>query len=91
MGIALQIPAEGMENHDKAGSEIHGFILLKKHAGDNTVYGMEEAFRERSVVQEKVPKRPLDKVSRSPAPCGASPAGVFLSVRSFDFQGAVHR
>ena len=32
-----------------------------------------------------------DKMSRSPAPCGASPAGVFLFGRSFCFQGAVHR
>ena len=30
-------------------------------------------------------------LSRSPAPCGASPAGVFLFGRSFCFQGAVHR
>ena len=32
-----------------------------------------------------------DILSRSPAPCGASPAGVFLFARSFCFQGAVHR
>ena len=32
-----------------------------------------------------------DILSRSPAPCGASPAGVFLFGRSFCFQGAVHR
>ena len=32
-----------------------------------------------------------DILSRSPAPCGASPAGVFLFSRSFCFQGAVHR
>lgn len=32
-----------------------------------------------------------DKMSRSPAPCGASPSGVFLFGRSFCFQGAVHR
>jgi len=32
-----------------------------------------------------------DILSRSPAPCGASPAGVFLFGRSFGFQGAVHR
>jgi hypothetical protein len=30
-------------------------------------------------------------LSRSPTPCGASPAGVFLFGRSFCFQGAVHR
>ncbi len=32
-----------------------------------------------------------DILSRSPAPCGASPAGIFLFGRSFCFQGAVHR
>ena len=32
-----------------------------------------------------------DILSRSPAPCGASPAGVFLFGRSFIFQGAAHR
>ena len=32
-----------------------------------------------------------DIFSRSPVPCGASPAGVFLFGRSFCFQGAVHR
>ena len=32
-----------------------------------------------------------DILSRSPTPCGASPAGVFLFGRSFCFQGAVHR
>ena len=32
-----------------------------------------------------------DILSRSPAPCGASLAGVFLFGRSFCFQGAVHR
>src|SRR5699024_1137356 len=31
-----------------------------------------------------------DILSRSPAPCDASPAGVFLFGRSFCFQGAVH-
>ena len=32
-----------------------------------------------------------DILSRSPVPCGASPAGVFLFGRSFCFQGVVHR
>ena len=32
-----------------------------------------------------------DILSRSPTPCGASPAWVFLFGRSFCFQGAVHR
>ena len=30
--VPLEVPAEGMEDHNKAGSEVHGFILLKKQA-----------------------------------------------------------
>ena len=32
VGVPLQIPAEGMEDHDKTGSEIHGLILFEKHS-----------------------------------------------------------
>lgn len=32
VGVPLQIPAKGMENHDKTGSEIHGLILFEKHS-----------------------------------------------------------
>lgn len=28
MGVPFQIPAEGVEGHDKARGEVHGFILL---------------------------------------------------------------
>lgn len=30
--VPFQIPAKGMEDHDKAWREVHGFILLKKQA-----------------------------------------------------------
>ena len=30
--VPFEVPAEGMEDHDKAWSEVHGFILLKKQA-----------------------------------------------------------
>jgi len=43
VGIPFQIPAKGMENQNKTGSEVHGFVLFKKHTGDNTVYSMKEA------------------------------------------------
>ena len=43
--IPFKIPAEGMQNHDKAGSEIHGLVLLEKHTRDNTVYGMKKAVK----------------------------------------------
>lgn len=54
--VPFQIPAKGVEYHDKTGSEVHGFILLEKHAGNDTVYGMEEAVREGAVIQEEMPK-----------------------------------
>lgn len=43
-----------MEDHDKAGSEIHGFVLFEKHAGNDTVNGMEEAVKEGPVKKEKL-------------------------------------
>lgn len=54
--VPFQIPAKGVENHDKTGSKVHGLILLKKHAGNNTVYGMKEAVKERTVIQKKLPE-----------------------------------
>lgn len=54
--IPFEIPAKGVKDHDKTGSEIHGFVLLEKHAGDDTVYGMEEAVKERAVLQEEIPE-----------------------------------
>ena len=45
-----------MENHDKTGSKVHGFILLKKHVGNDIVYGMEEAVGEGAVLKEKIPE-----------------------------------
>lgn len=32
MGIPFQIPAKGVKNHNETGCEVHGLILLKKHA-----------------------------------------------------------
>ena len=45
-----------MEDHDETGSEVHGFILLKKHTGDNAVYGMEKTVEEGAVIEKKVPE-----------------------------------
>ena len=45
-----------MEDHDKAGSEMHGFVPFEKHAGNDTVNGMEEAVREGPVKKEKLPE-----------------------------------
>ena len=56
MGVPFEIPAEGMKDHDETGSEVHRLILFKKHAGNNTVYGMEKTAKERAVFEKKVPK-----------------------------------
>lgn len=56
MRVPFENPAEGMKDHDETGREVHGFILLKKHTGDNTVYGMEKTIEERAVIEEKVTK-----------------------------------
>ena len=56
MRVPFEVPAEGMEDHDETGSEVHGFILLKKHTGDNAVYGMEKTVEEGAVIEKKVPE-----------------------------------
>ena len=54
MGVPFQVPAKGMEYHNKTGREIHGFILFEKHAGNNTVDSMEKTVKQCSVIQEKL-------------------------------------
>ncbi len=56
IGVPFQISAKGMGYHDKAGSEIHGFILFEKHAGNNTVHGVKETVKQCPVIQEKLPE-----------------------------------
>lgn len=56
MRVPFEVPAEGMKDHDETGSEVQGFILLKKHTGNNTVYGMEKTIEEGAVIEEKVAK-----------------------------------
>lgn len=56
MRIPFQVSAKGVEDHDKTGSEVHGFILLEEHAGNNTAHGMEQAVKEGTVIQEKIPE-----------------------------------
>ena len=45
-----------MKNRDKTGSEIHGFVLFEKHAGNNAVNSMKKAVKEGAVKEEKVPE-----------------------------------
>ena len=49
-----------MENHDKTGSEVHGFILFEKHTRNDTVYGMEQTVKEGTVVKEKIAELLID-------------------------------
>ena len=56
MGIPLEVPTKRMEDHNETGCKVEGFILLKKHTGNNTVDGMEETVKKRAVFEEKVPK-----------------------------------
>ena len=45
-----------MKHHDKTRSEIHGFILLKEHSGDNAGDSMKKAVEERTVFEKKIPE-----------------------------------
>ena len=56
MRVPFQVPAEGVEDHDKAGGEVHGFIELQEHTGNDAGDGMEETIEERAVMEEEVPK-----------------------------------
>ena len=56
MGVPFQVSAKGVGNHDKTGSKVHGLILPKKHVGNNPVYGMKEAAKERTAIQKKLPE-----------------------------------
>ena len=55
-----------MENHDKTRGEIHGFVLLIKHMGDNTVYSMEETIKQCPVIKEKLPEVFVDGENTMP-------------------------
>lgn len=45
-----------MKNHDKPGGKIQGFILLGKHAGNNTVDRMKKAVKKRTIIEEEIPE-----------------------------------
>ena len=45
-----------MKHHDKTRSEIHGFILLKEHSGDNAGDSMKKEVEERTVFEKKIPE-----------------------------------
>lgn len=45
-----------MEDHNKTGSEVHGLILFKKHAGENAGNRMKETVKKRAVIEEESPE-----------------------------------
>lgn len=45
-----------MEDHNKAGGEVHGLVLFKEHMGDNAVHCMKETVKQGAVIQEKAPE-----------------------------------
>ena len=48
MGVSFQIPAQGMEDHDKTGSEIQGFILFPElfvNGKDTVAVGYVDKFK----------------------------------------------
>ena len=84
MGVPFQVPAEGMEDHDESGSEVHGFVLLKEHMGNNTGHGMEKAVKQATVLKEKVTEAfvngkdamPVDDVNKLEGHRGSALHGV---------------
>ena len=54
VGIPFQISAKGMKDHDKTRSKIHGLIPLEKHAGNNTVDGVEETVEQCRVIKKEL-------------------------------------
>ncbi len=45
-----------MKNHNETGSEVHGLILFKKHAGENAGNRMKERVKKRAVNKKESPE-----------------------------------
>lgn len=45
-----------MEDHEKTGGIVHGFILFEKHTGNDIVYRMKKAVKEGTVKEKKLPE-----------------------------------
>ena len=54
--IPLEITPKGMEDHDKAGSEIFRCIHFEEHTRNNTGDRMKETVKKRTVEEKKVTK-----------------------------------
>lgn len=97
--IPFEIPDKGVEDHDKTGSEIHGFVLFEKHAGDNAVNGMEKAVQERTVMQEEIPEifvngknaMPVGNVDKFKGHGGSAFHGMFIAAGEAETAVATER
>ena len=56
MRILLKVSAKSVKYHDKAGSEISGFIHFEEHTRDDTGNRMEKTVKQSTVFKEKVTK-----------------------------------
>lgn len=54
VGIPFQGASESMEDADKTGDEVFGFVHFVEHAEDDAPYGMKEAVQEGEVFEEKM-------------------------------------
>ena len=61
MRIPLEIPAERMENHNKTGSAVFGFVKIEKHTGNNTVDCVKKTVEERAILEEEVSERMVNR------------------------------
>lgn len=53
MRVPFKISAKGMENTDKTGSEVFGFIEFEEHTKDNTADSRKKAVKEIAVFEEE--------------------------------------
>lgn len=56
MRVPFEIPAKGMEDHDETRGEIHGFIQLMKHVGNDRGDSVKKAVKEGAVIEEEIPE-----------------------------------
>lgn len=56
MRVPFEVPAEGMQDHNEARSEVHRFVLLGEHAGDHAGDSMKEAVKEGTAEKKKFPE-----------------------------------
>ncbi len=56
MRVPFQVPPKSMEDKDKPGRVVHGFVHFVEHTQNDAAYGMKKAVKECAVFQEKIPQ-----------------------------------